>query len=247
MAGWQPAEIFPPIVDRNGYRVTVRDLEFLELGPEQVEAWRKRDAPLGIAVPLFRSLVQGLRVALNLDGIENCDVRLQGSSARFFSSWRKKMIYKREDFLDAFLEGRKRYPDPTELDEIQRRVNEHWPMPPRRPECRMFDSYYQLGLTRIRSDLDFQLSSDEIDQRVRRLVADLDVEPTDDRIFDSQYGFIKKEYIFETCGGVERWRARWEDIVERSITVAVFPQSGPVNESVFNDTSDWRVIEVADG
>ncbi|MER6357446.1 PrsW family glutamic-type intramembrane protease [Streptomyces sp. NPDC001634] len=74
-----------------GYEIRTEDLEFLGLTEEQVEAWQRFGAPLGMTPKQFKEFTADLREALAADGLdpENVDIRLQGSSAQFFSGSHK--------------------------------------------------------------------------------------------------------------------------------------------------------------
>ena len=79
--------------DDSGYRLTRRDLDFLGITPEQVVDWADRTAPLGQTPAQFREFTRTLFAALHADGLDPAavDVRLQGSSARFFSGAHKSL------------------------------------------------------------------------------------------------------------------------------------------------------------
>jgi hypothetical protein len=79
--------------DDSGYRIQPRDCEFLGISPEQVEAWAGRQAPLGMTPTEFRDFSNSLYDALAREGfnVEDLDLRLQGSSARFFSGEHKSL------------------------------------------------------------------------------------------------------------------------------------------------------------
>src|SRR4051794_21533431 len=103
--------VVPAVTDRSGYAVRHRDLTFLEIDDTELAAWRERKRLLGMSQNQYDGFLGDLRAALERDGLDlnECDVRIQGSSARFFSGSHKQMPTGRSDFIDLFVEVRKRY------------------------------------------------------------------------------------------------------------------------------------------
>lgn len=126
-----------------------RDCEFLDISPDQVEAWANREAPLGMTPTEFREFSKSLYDALAREGLApaDLDLRLQGSSARFFSGEHKSLPLESE-LLD----------NPEALAQMDIWFGEDQNRPLRRP----FDSMHRLGLEDEPSDYDIQISSDSM-------------------------------------------------------------------------------------
>ncbi|MEH0933839.1 toxin glutamine deamidase domain-containing protein [Micromonospora psammae] len=220
-ADWRDVvELLPQ--DDSGYRITPRDCEFLGITPEAVRAWAARTAPLGLSVPDFARLSSDLFDALEADGVgsEQVDVRLQGSSANFFSG-QHKQLPRREDLADH----------PEALVRF-----ESWEdgsaMPLRRP----FDSMHKLGLEEP-SDFDFQISSDVMVERARALGA---AEFPDLRVVNKQYGFVTKKLARRCFPALFDWAERCSRELGRDVVPAIFPSSGPPDRSGAGVSSHFR-------
>lgn len=241
-------DLQPRIADLNGYEITVRDLQFLQISGHAIERWCRRSSPLGLDEEQFRYFIETLRVALEKDGVADCDVRLKGSSSTFFSSVHKTMPYSRDDLYDTFRQCRKREPVGLELERIERALLELWPEPDR-PLRRPFDALYRLGVDRVPSDLDLQVSSNIIDARVRNRLNELSVSPTAARIENPKYNFFHKSLIAEVCEHLMSWAAHISDVVQRDVSIAAFPESGPPDTSELDGElsahkkpSDWALL-----
>ena len=101
----------PPICDGSGYRVRERDLRFLQIEPGQLELWRRGVAPLGVSTRQYDGLRAALAAALDREHLssQDCDVRIQGSAARFFSGAHKVLPTSRDALIDVFRELRYRH------------------------------------------------------------------------------------------------------------------------------------------
>jgi len=117
--------------------------------PDHVEAWASREAPPGISRTEFREFSYSLYEAMSREGFgpKDLDVRLQGSSARFFSGEHKSLPTTAEIATDN-----------QALDRMRTWFGDDPNHPLRRP----FDSMHLLGLEDEPSDYDIQLSSDSM-------------------------------------------------------------------------------------
>jgi hypothetical protein len=237
----------PQIDDGRGYRVQVEELAFLRLGFEDMRAFCARRLPLGFTEPMFNQFVASLQVALKADALPGCDVRLQGSSANFFSSEFKPMPWHRADVFDVFRTERHRLPLPEELDSIESLLEEGWPGAQARPMRRPFDSLRRVGIARYPSDYDIQLSSDDLVLRAGDAVRALGIPVDKSRVDHPDYDFIRKDIFEQICPALWIWSLLQSDVLGRSVTIAAFGSAGPPNtgkpvSSHFKD-SDW-IIDV---
>jgi hypothetical protein len=168
----------PPIADCSGYLVTVDDLDFLAIPLAMAGRWQMRSAPLGMDTDQYAALASALVGALFKDGIDSCDIRVQGSSAAFFSGRHKAMPWTRSDIFDLFRVLRNRIPTAMELDRIEHALKSQWTSSFRRPTQRPFDVLLRLGIARLPSDIDLQVSSDEIEERATALLLERQVSPS---------------------------------------------------------------------
>ncbi|MFC4145221.1 hypothetical protein ACFO0M_03030 [Micromonospora mangrovi] len=215
--------------DDSGYRVTPADCEYLGISPEAVADWHARRAPLGMTPEQFGEFRTSLEEALRLDGIDPraVDLRLQGSSAHFFSGAHKELP-KLEDIPDA--EAQRRY------QEWRGDESEH---PLRRP----FDSMYRLGLDEEPSDYDVQVSSDAVATKadeVRQATGG-----ADGPLYHPKYGFVVKRFVEGSMPHLLEWAERQTQVLGREVVPAVFSSTGPPDHSAsgkvsahFRD-SDW--------
>ncbi|WP_406059475.1 toxin glutamine deamidase domain-containing protein [Micromonospora sp. NBC_00860] len=227
--GWQAAGPLLP-ADESGRQLNPMDCEFLGITPDAVLAWADRSAPLGATREQFARMTADLLDALREDGLDlsTVDIRLQGSSARFFSGPHKQMPTESE-LID----------NPEALARLQG-WSQGAPLPLRRP----FDSMYRLGLEEP-SDYDFQISSDEMVERAQRHAAE---KYPGLRVVNARYGFVTKKVARECFPRLFDWAERHARDLGRDVVPAIFPGSGPPDRagtgvsSHFQD-SDWIVGE----
>jgi hypothetical protein len=227
--GWDDVRDALPS-DNSGYRITPHDCEFLGIDPAEAYHWSTREAPLGMSPEDFTQFREGMYDGLHADGFspEQVDVRLQGSSARFFSGEHKTM-----PTLDEIT-------DP----EAQRRYEQWRGDATEHPQRRPFDSMYQLHLDRKPSDYDVQVSSDAMlahAEAVRR--EQFPRSP----LLNRDYGFISKRVAQRAFPGLYAWAAAESRRLGREVVPAVFPGSGPPDNTATGGTSshfrdtDWRI------
>ncbi|WP_433592832.1 toxin glutamine deamidase domain-containing protein [Nocardia sp. CA-145437] len=211
-----------------GYEVQPRDLEFLGLTHEQVEAWMAREAPLGMTPETYREWRTSLLEALHRDGIDTqgVDIRLRGSAADFFSGVHKKL---------PTLEELADHP------EARAKLQEWLGEDPSRPLSRPYDSMYKLGLEEP-SDFDINISSNAMFERARAswdpagYVGEL----------SKDHGYLNKKLIEDEYPHLDSWAKEWSARTGRDMSYAVFDGTGPADVSHlgfqvhFQDT-DWIV------
>lgn len=247
-------ELEPPIKDESGYAIRTSDLKVVHLSSNSVHQWRSGLVPLGMTSDEYGFFVDSLRDALRLDGIQRCDVRLKGSCVNLFSGPHKRMPWERDDIADCFRKARRRLPEPHELNYISKSLDEAWPDPAQRPVQRLFDVLYRVRLDRCPSDVDLQISSDEIDERARHRLVELGLSTDSHRVKSPTYDFIRKDLFETVCSHLTLWSAHCTDVLGRTVAIAAFPGSGPpirttepdvLLSSHFRD-SDW-IVEVNSG
>ncbi|GAA0955146.1 hypothetical protein GCM10009554_62250 [Kribbella koreensis] len=196
-----------PVDPANGYQVRARDLEFLGYSREQLEWWHGRTAPNGLTPLQFREFRSSLLDALRTDGVpvESVEVYLKGSSVSFFANKRKAL------------------PTPAELADqpVARARLEQWLGDDAdRPRSRLFDAMHRLGLEPP-SDVDLVISSDEMVRRAReRYEADPAHGPDD--YLHPKYRFVHKSLMNEAFPSMADWTDRWQAMLGREVTPAVF-------------------------
>lgn len=233
------------LTDDSGYCPTRRVLDFLAVSEADIDELVGGSSPLGVSRDDYEAFKDSLDSALKADDIHDADIRLQGSSVRFFSGRHKRMPLERGDVLEVFLDLRRRSPDRAELDRIMAEIDNLWPerdVPARRP----FDSLWKLRIDRYPSDVDAQVSSDAIAERAKAHVAGLGFPLESVVVENEKYAFIRKEYVAEVAPALTSWALRQSDVLPRPVTVAVFSASGPPKtdgplSSHFKD-DDWRVF-----
>ncbi|MHC9292580.1 putative adhesin [Mycobacterium sp. LTG2003] len=172
----------------------------------------------------FREFRSELYDALAREGFtaDDLDIRLQGSSARFFSGEHKALP------LDA---------DIHDNPDAQWRMNAWFGENENRPLRRPFDSMHRLGLDEEPSDYDIQISSDSmVDACRQRWEAD---GPTGSLVHP-KYGFVDKQVFKALFPALWEWATDWTERTGRPVVPALFPGSGPPDTSSVGVTSHFR-------
>jgi hypothetical protein len=242
----RPDRIEPPLTDDSGYHVTPADLSFLGIADASFAAFRRKQHPLGCDPDEWKQFVESLRQALEVEGITDAEVRLQGSAARFFAGPHKTMPYGKEEIADLFLGLRGRTPTRFESERTARALAERWPEAAGRPRRRPFDALYRLRIDRNPSDIDVQVSSGQILERVRLHLEHAGLPPSRLLAENPKYAFIRKEHIVALCPYLTHWHLVQTDILGRPVTLAVFGKDGPPRlddgaHSSHHQPGDWLV------
>jgi hypothetical protein len=226
---WSEVSEYLP-TDDSGYQITPRDCEFLGITPEALENWHDRTAPLGMSPEQYDGFRDTLREGLRADGVQpdEVDVRLQGSSANFFSGAHKE------------LPAAEAIQDPA-----ARAKYEQWRGDaPEHPQRRPFDSMHRLGLDTEPSDYDVQISSDAM---VAKAEAVRQENFPDRELLHPKYGFVRKEIAESAFPNLYSRASEQSSTLGRPVMPAVFPGSGPPDtsgsggpSSHFRET-DWRI------
>lgn len=226
--GHHAVELLP--TDDSGYRIRPRDCEFLGISPEQVEAWADREAPLGMTRDEFNEFSNSLYDALRRDGVDagDLDLRLQGSSARFFSGEHKSLP------LESHL---------VENPDAHSRMTTWFGDDANRPLRRPFDSMHRLGLEEEPSDYDIQISSDQMVDACRdRWEAD----GSQGDLVHPKYGFINKKVFGQMFPSLWEWAENWTERTGRPVVPALFPGDGPPDTSASGVSSSENLTGISD-
>jgi hypothetical protein len=173
----------------------------------------------------FREFRDSLYDVMEQEGFtpEDLDIRLQGSSAHFFSGEHK--------WLDL-------QNDPEAIARADSWFGDDGDRPLRRP----FDSMYRLGLDPYPSDFDLQISSDAMVDACRR---HWENDGSQGDLFHRKYGFLDKDTFRERFPALMEWAERWSELTGREVAPALFPSSGPPHHpegvSAHFRESDWRI------
>jgi hypothetical protein len=244
----------PPIDDGQGYQIRHRDLRFLQIAEHAVAEWRARRLPLGMSLAGYEALQRGIERALRRDGLQptECDVRLKGSAAEFFSGWHKRMPRTKDEVVDLFRELRGRVPDSWEIADVMHRLEQDWISDNDFPSRRPFDSIYRLGIAREPSDIDIQISSDVMVNRCQEILSDLGQVITEVRINHPVYTFVRRDLVEHAFPELYLFSLRMTDRLLRNVSVVVFPAAGPPDVSNRHGelsshlrSTDWKVSMTA--
>lgn len=237
--------IDPEVVDSSGYRIRQRDLDFLKITLVAVNDWYKRRSPLGMAPDSYQRFLGDLFTALENLSLHDTDVRLQGSSAWFFSGQHKTFPHTPVGWKREFIASWRRQPSTTDLAAIAELYN-GWFGDEDRPFQRPFDSLFRLAIHRDKSDIDVQLSSLTIAESVRSGWTELvDSGYGPGPLVHPKYGFLNKNAVEFSCPELIEWSERYTALFDRLVTIACFDEGGPSRRSRgvsshFRD-NDWRI------
>jgi hypothetical protein len=235
------------VEDGFGYSVSTRDLEFLTIREEDVRALTDKSCPLGMTLDMFDDFVATLREAAYADGLMDCEARLRGSSAEFFSGHHKFMVWDRAEVLDLFREEHRRLPRPPEFSRVYETLIAQWPDD--RPRRRPFDALYVTRISPDPSDYDVQISSDDLRNKVEAQISELGLDPSDAVVKSETYGFFRKDLVHGACPNLVMWMAEQRAILRRNVTIAGFRAAGPRNTeatagplSAHHRPTDWVIV-----
>ncbi|WP_443901106.1 alpha/beta hydrolase [Mycobacteroides salmoniphilum] len=229
--------------DDTGYRIREEDQKFVGIDDTQVGWWQRFEAPLGMTPEQFREFTGTMDEALVADGIDPAlaDIRLQGSSAQFFSGSHKDFPTEHDlaGQPDALARLGEWMGDRAEGD---------------RPARIPFDAKYLLGVRDENgvleppSDYDVQFSSDAMVEKARQAWEAMDPEDRPRQFIREKYGFVDKDVVEEAFPGLNSWASYWEQQLGREVAPALFGSAGPPDKSGvgsgisthFRD-SDWII------
>ncbi|MGH9211987.1 MAG: hypothetical protein ACRD2C_15085 [Acidimicrobiales bacterium] len=227
-------------VDSSGYRTG-------DLGPTHVgvdmgawEDFQRGDAPLGMSPEQYQAMKAELEVALARDGLEDADVRLQGSAAFFYSRNPDKQFFASPDAVREHCAAARRdgFDVRPEVEEaaVERYLDAGYAEGPR-PRDKMFDQDYVVTrLPEELSDYDIQISSDTLQAKME----DYQRDHPDKRVTSSHGGHWKNDSLQDCFRGLEAWTSTWTRRTGRDVNLAGFPGDGPAGVSGFTD-EDWII------
>jgi len=220
--------------DDSGYEIARRDIEFLQISPQQLRWMLTGEAPMGLTPELYREFGSEMLEALERDGVDPslADIRLKGTGAQFYSGPHKTLP------TEAELAG-----NPEALQKLRDWFGDDQNRPLRRP----YDSMYRLGLEREPSDFDLDINSTAAVRAARANWREHhnDRYPGD---FMGGHGYLDKQAVASSLPNLSEWSKRWEDKLGRPLSLGVFESSGPFDATVlgrelsshFKDT-DWII------
>jgi hypothetical protein len=206
----------------------------------------------------FDDFKMSLKQAVSDDGLSltDCDIRLKGSSANFYSGWHKLMPYHREVLRDEFLRAYERNAEETELDNILAEIKKGFPNKFLRSIRRPFDSMTRIGVSPTvkdnLSDYDVQVSSGEVERKVRDKAEELGMPIIE--VGKEDYGFFNEKITDIVCRQLQtQWPSLQTIKLGRNVNVKIFSASGPPNltAKIGNLSShlrgigpgeDWKII-----
>lgn len=234
--------------DHTGYAATPRDLAFLELDERALRDLVTRHRPLGMSRHDYEFLVNELSRALVREGITEIDLRLQGSSAHFFSSPHKLMPYTIEAVANLMLDEKAVPPEYYLCDRILRCILDQWPEGENRPCSRPFDSLYVAQLTDQPSDYDLQIASYQMVQIVEDEIERRGFDPSQITVNNASYKFVRKQFSEAFFPHISMACGRVSERVGRPVTWALFDGGGPQEDasrphlSSHFKGSDWVIL-----
>lgn len=241
--------------DGYGYVLRPVDMQFVGLTDDDLMAVGERTRPLGTTPGSFGHFLRGLSDALNKCRVADFDVRLQGSAARVFSGPHKSLPSARDDVFALMRTLLKRVPHSFELDEVEQRMSTLWPPGTQRPRRPFFDLLYQLRVDGARSDIDIQLSSNDLLGRAEALAADRGVSLEALQVERAQYHFLTDDAVEEIAWELLHWADDMSTILRRPVAVKIFGGDGPpdvrgepgvVTSSHFQE-DDWVLTPLLPG
>lgn len=234
---------FPDVTDEDGYQLRAEDFDFLCIDEQAAWGCRERQLPLGIGNALYPFFVSELGEALDRERLTDADVRIQGSSVRFFSSPLKPFPVSQRELAQMFMSERGRMPEAREMSAIENRISAQWDA--NRPNQRPFDSMYFIGISPDPSDIDVQISSFAAFEIVRAIAAARGIDPAGLQIENGSYSFLDRGIADTEFLYLRRWVTRWETLLDRGVAVALFDGDGPPHSdgavSSHFKSNDWIV------
>ncbi|MFC9498423.1 hypothetical protein [Streptomyces sp. NPDC056982] len=220
--------------DDSGYAVQQRDLNFLHIDPAQIKWLATGQSPMGLTPQLYARFGTEMLEALEQDGIDasQVDIRLKGTGSGFFSGLHKTLPNEQD------LTGR---------PEGVQRLRDWFGDSPDRPLRRPYDAMWRLGLESEPSDFDLDINSSAIVQAARtywrthhsdRYMGD----------FMGGHGYLDKQTAKATLPALAQWADRWQQGLQRPLSLGVFESSGPFNATLIGRTltshfldGDWII------
>ncbi|MFR9774073.1 sigma factor [Nocardia sp. SC052] len=221
-----------------GSRPTEHELRFAGVSHMQYRDMIEQRIPLGFSRDLWEECVDHMRRALELDRITDADVRLFGTSSKFYSATPGKTFPQTVDEMRRMAtefsanlapEEQRRHVDNAVRSYREAGYDNDEP----KPEKAFFDSRYRLGLDSWPSGYDFQLCSDILASRFEDLARREEIEIYTKGDWYSPY------LLGRVAPELQAWVQHWERVQRRWVSVATYPGS---KANVHADSGDWIVI-----
>jgi hypothetical protein len=216
-------------------------LAYLHIPECSYAAMRSKQRPLGTSEVSYEYFRTSLADALVKSGVTlaECDVRIQGTAATFYSV-HKKIPYTDEEIYDLYVALQEREPRRFEIEAVLKQLERLWPDQSTREQRRMFDLLYHLEIDLQRSDIDIQISSDELAAAaVERVESNVGSMAARARVVSPKYGFRQRHVISAIAPLLDFWAAEQTAILRRTVTLAVFESSGPTSPISRHSATDW--------
>ncbi len=221
------------IHDSIQYEAKAREFSVAWVIPKHIRVMQARLAPLGFMEDQWNICLTELRHALIESDLLDADVRIRGSSTRFFSGCHKPFPKSYTGCLEEAGKCRSRCSE----DELL----EYWQLSgydgdSNLPSRHYWDSRYRLGLSRHPSDYDIQISSNTLAQRMSAYMTDA--------VISRHGGHFKHDFVVQEFPPLGEWAENWAVRTGRDVNIASFKGQGPEGPSAFH-TDDWVIMSLA--
>jgi hypothetical protein len=234
----------PPVTDDSGYALTPQDAAAVGLTVEELADWRARTAPIGFTAAEYAEFVTSFFAATIADGLSPsaADVRLKGSLTTLFSGPHKPFPATPAAAAETYYQENGDWPRAPWCTQIYRRYDAWFGDATARPGQRPVDSMFSLDVTTGLSDIDVQLSSDQVrDGVTARWNADPALRAVAPDLVNKRAGFFDRTVFAATYPNLQAWSDEWSDVLGRRVAIASFDARGPQNEQSKFKSTDWVI------
>ncbi len=238
------AALTPAVTDESGYALTPEDAEAVGLTVEELRDWRGRTAPVGFTPAQYQEFVSTLFAAAIADGLRPSavDARLKGSLTTLFSGPHKPFPADPAAAAETYFKENGEWPRAWWCPQIHRRYGAWFGDTTARPGQRPVDSMFALDVTTGLSDIDVQLSSDEIrDEVTAKYESDPELRAFVPDLVNPRAGFYDRTVVGATYPNLSAWADDWSDLLGRRVAIAAFDARGPQNEQSRFKPTDWTI------
>jgi hypothetical protein len=214
-------------------------MKLSDVSDDAMAVMERRQVPLGFGQEDWRQCITDFVDTLDQVGVQDADVRLQGSGAYFFS----RSPDPRKRFPQTAAEVMTQAPDRASGEEaVKAWSHAGYDEEGAKPRKHFWDSRRQLRLSTARSDYDVQLSSDVLARMILATATREAIPP--DQLTSPRGGQYQQELLSKAAPAIGLWAARWSEARKRKVNIAAFPAAGPPGSAAFDD-KDW-VCQAAD-
>jgi hypothetical protein len=243
---------YPQITDPTGYTFTKRDYQFVGLSPDQVNDMLAQKVPLGMTAAQWSQATSELSQALIDSGIPDADIRLKGSSMRFFSYDTKTKGFPQT--VDELKTRAKAYnaasPDAAAIaDQAAQTYQSAGYGTSPQPVHSFFNALAKLHCGDP-SDYDIQVVSQTLADKFEDYIRKNPTEPVlgDDEqsveldpAISGKGGHYKWRYLQYVAKPLWDWSQRWTGMLGTDVAVSTF---SPARAPTLRDT-DWIILKAA--